>query len=224
MPRRSSIVPAVAEDPARKPAVARRDFLARVAAAVGVGMLAFSGRDEAKAATTGFDPFIGELMLFAGNFAPQGWALCHGQTLSIASNTALFAIIGTTYGGDGVTTFRLPDLRGRVPICFGQGPGLPLYSLGEAAGEVSHSLVPAEMPSHNHLISATDGNGTQSTPGNAFLARDPAGSPAYGAGPSTTLNPAALNPAGGNQPHNNMQPYLTLTWCIALQGIFPSRP
>lgn len=223
MPRRPLIVPAVAEDPTHKPAVARRDFLARLAAAVGVGMLAFSGRDEAKAATTGIDPYIGELMLFAGNFAPNGWALCHGQTIAIATNTALFSILGTTYGGNGVTTFNLPDLRGRVPICFGQGPGLPFFNLGEQSGEVSHTLNPAEMPLHNHVMSVSDANGTQSTPANAFLARDPAGSPAYGVGTSASLNPAAMSPAGGSLPHNNMQPYLTLTWCIALQGIFPPR-
>jgi microcystin-dependent protein len=153
-----------------------------------------------------------------------GWALCHGQTLAIAPNTALFAIIGTTYGGNGVTTFNLPDLRGRVPICFGQGPGLPLYSLGETGGEVTHTLAPTEMPQHTHQFNVSDVNGTQSTPAGAFLARDPSGSPAYGASAGQALHPAAVSLAGSSFPHNNMQPYLTLTWCIATQGIFPSRP
>lgn len=224
MPRRSLIVPAVAEDPTRKPAVARRDFLARVAAAVGVGMLAFSGRDEAKAATTGIEPFIGELMLFAGNFAPTGWAFCHGQTISIAQNTALFALLGTTYGGNGTTTFNLPDLRGRVPMGFGQGPGLPNYVLGETGGEFVHTLTSSEMPAHSHVLAAGDANGTQSTPGGAFLARDPSGSPAYGQSTGTALHLGSVSVVGSSVPHNNMQPFLTLNWCIAMQGIFPSRP
>jgi microcystin-dependent protein len=143
--------------------------------------------------------------------------------LPISQYTALFAIIGTTYGGNGTTTFNLPDLRGRVPICFGQGPGLPNFDLGEASGEISHTLLSSEMPAHSHTIAAGDANGTQSTPGGAFLARDPAGSPAYGLSTGTALNLGSVSVAGSSIPHNNMQPYLTLNWCIALQGVFPPR-
>lgn len=224
MPRRPLILATGPDDPARHAPVARRDFLTRVAAAIGVGMLAFSGRDEAKAATNALDPFIGELMLFAGNFAPNGWALCWGQLLPISSNTALFSILGTTYGGNGQTTFGLPDLRGRVPIGAGQGPGLPSFSLGELAGEAAHTLNQNELPPHSHGIASTNANGTLVNPSGAFLARDPSGSPAYGATSSGSMNPGMVLPAGAGVPHNNMPPYLALNWCIALQGVFPPRP
>jgi len=224
MPRRPSLIPVESVDPALRRPVARRDFLARTAAALGAGLLAFSGRDEAKAATSGLDPFIGELMLFAGNFAPTGWALCQGQLLSIAQNTALFALIGTTYGGNGQTTFQLPDLRGRVPIGTGQGPGLSSYFLGQLGGTESRTLLQAEMPPHSHAIASTDNNGSLVNPSGAFLARDPSGSPAYGATATTTMHPTMVASSGSGLPHSIMQPYLTLNWCIALQGVFPSRP
>ena len=217
------------QTPAAEPRSPRRDFLARTAAALGGGLLALAGQpvlprgSRAQAATTGADPFLGEIMLWAGNFAPVGWAFCHGQILSIAQNTALFSLLGTTYGGNGVVTFALPDLRGRVPINHGQGPGLPNFDLGQTGGEPNHTLIPQEMPAHTHALNADSANGSQSGPGGALPARDPAGSPTYGANASTTMAANALQIVGGSQPHNNMQPYLTLNYCIALQGIYPSR-
>jgi len=208
---------------------ARRDFLARVAAAMGGGLLALAGRpalpngDQARAATTGAEPFIGEIMLFAGNFAPTNWALCQGQLLAIAQNTALFSILGTTYGGNGINTFALPDLRGRAPVGWGQGPGLPNFDLGETGGEMSHTLITTEMPAHSHTLVADASNGVQSGPGGAYPARDPSGSPAYGTNPSAVMNANTIAAVGGSQPHNNMQPYLSLNYCICLYGIFPPR-
>jgi microcystin-dependent protein len=207
----------------------RRDFLARVAAAVGGGLLALAGRpalpggEQARAATNAYEPFIGEIMLFAGDFAPTGWALCQGQLLAISQNTALFSLLGTTYGGNGISTFALPDLRGRVPINLGQGPGLPNFVLGETGGEYVHTLTSPEMPAHSHALRGNDANGTQSAPGGAVPARDPSGAPAYAPSAGSVMAPGAIEAAGGNQPHNNMQPFLTLNYCIALQGIYPSR-
>jgi microcystin-dependent protein len=169
------------------------------------------------------DPFIGEIRLVPYNFAPQGWAFCEGQLLSIAQNTALFSLLGTNFGGNGVTTFALPDLRGRVPVGVGQGPGLPNVSLGEIAGEPYHTLTINEMPAHTHAAVAHAGNGSADAPGNLLPARNPAGIPAYGAGGDAALAPEAIGTTGGSQPHNNMQPYLGLHYIIALQGIFPSR-
>lgn len=169
------------------------------------------------------DPFIGEIRLVPYNFAPRGWAFCEGQLLPIAQNQALFSLLGTTYGGDGRTTFALPDLRGRVAISEGQGPGLSPRILGERGGEQAHTLTFAELPSHSHEAGAHAGNGSAAAPNGLLPARNPAGTPAYGHGQDTVLGAGAVLPAGGNQPHNNMQPYLTLHYIIALQGIFPSR-
>ena len=230
-PRRPRIQNTPVSPPAESaPApVARRDFLARTAAAIGVGLLAFAGRpalpggDQARAATTGAEPFIGEIMLFAGFFAPRGWADCNGQLLSIAQNIALFSLIGTTYGGNGQTTFALPDLRGRVPIHFGQGPGLSSYDMGQQGGTEMVTLSVNEMPAHTHVARADLGNGTLSSPNGAFPARDPAGSPTYGAAQAGALAAAAIAHAGGSQPHNNMPPHLAIRYCICLEGIFPSQ-
>ncbi len=226
-----SPAPGAPERSASAPAVPRRDFLARAAAAVGAGLLVFAGRpalpggDEAHAATTGFDPFIGEIMLFAGNFPPQGYAFCDGQLLSIAQNTALFSILGTTYGGNGQTTFGLPDLRGRVPLHVGgsAGPGQPVYNLGEMSGESSHTLQNVEMPAHSHVAFVDSGNGTQSSPAGALPARDPSGSPAYGTNAVASAAGNAIGVSGASAPHNNMPPYTGLNYCIALFGIFPPR-
>ena len=174
------------------------------------------------------DPFIGQITLFAGNFPPRGWAFCQGQLLSIAQNTALFSILGTTYGGDGQSTFALPDLRGRVPIQQGQGPGLPSYVLGEQGGEPAHTLITPEMPAHAHPAQASgiSGAGNNGSPGGGTWAsssnRDGIYSNATPDAPMATGN-IAIGAAGGSQPHNNMQPYLGLNFIIALEGIFPSR-
>ncbi|GAA4234906.1 tail fiber protein [Postechiella marina] len=186
------------------------------------------------------DPFLGQIVMFGGNFAPRGWALCEGQLLPISQNSALFSILGTIYGGDGRTTFALPDLRGRVAIGQGHGPGLSDRRLGSRSGQEAHTLNTLEMPSHNHIIQdggvkVTSANATESTPSNgSTLAAPGNGSgrsfePISGynnATPDVTLNtgagPTALN-NGGNQAHNNMQPYLTTNYIIALQGVFPSR-
>lgn len=178
------------------------------------------------------DEFIGIIKIFGGNFAPQGWALCNGQLLSIAQNTALFSILGTTYGGDGRTTFGLPDLRGRAPIGMGQGPGLPAIQQGELSGEANHTLIATEMPMHNHTesVSSTDATLSAATSG-ASIATPGALSgrsftPTLGfntSTPNTALNPASISVAGGSQPHNNMQPYLGVNYIICLQGVFPSR-
>jgi len=179
---------------------------------------------------------IGEIRMFAGNFAPKYWAFCQGQILSIASNTALFSILGTTYGGNGTTTFGLPNLSGRVMLGPGTGPGLPNIQLGETSGAAQHTLTASEMPSHSHTAVAPTATApaasvaTTDTP-SASVAPAPA---TLGAGESNNfgaatanLAPPSLSPAvgsaGSSQPHNNMQPYLGMNMVICLQGIFPSR-
>ncbi len=169
------------------------------------------------------DPFLGQLMLVPYNFAPRGWAFCQGQILPIAQNTALFSLLGTTYGGNGQTTFALPDLRGRVPIGEGQGPGLSAYVLGEQGGAETHTLTVNEMPAHTHLVSADTSVGSSDKPGGKLPARNAAGVPQYGNTANAQMAAAMLSNAGGSQPHSIMQPYLVLNWVIALQGVFPSR-
>ena len=167
------------------------------------------------------DPFIGQIILVPYNFAPQGWALCNGQLLSIAQNTALFSLLGTTYGGDGVTTFALPDLRGRVPVSSGQAPGLSNYFLGQAAGTETVTLNSNQMPAHSHAVNANSAHSNSDQPANNF----PASSAHFQTtSDGTKMNPAMIGQTGGSQPHENRQPYLTLNYCIALQGIYPSRP
>ena len=171
------------------------------------------------------DPYLGELRLFPYTFAPRSWAFCQGQILSIAQNTALFSLLGTTYGGNGQTTFALPDLRGRFPMSSGQGPGLPNYTLGQVAGQPSVTLSPNEMPAHAHATGVNAASAaTTKNPNNAIPAFTAAGS-SYGTAADLTMSPSMVNVgiAGGSQPHDNMPPYLTLNWCIALEGIFPSR-
>lgn len=169
------------------------------------------------------EPFIAEIKIFAGNFAPRNYAFCDGQLLPIAQNTALFSLVGTTYGGDGRTTLGLPNLQGRAPMHAGTGPGLPSRRLGERGGVETVTLTEAQMPSHTHAVSAVNLLGDRSNPEGNALARSVGGN-AYG--PSTNLVPladAALPPAGGGNLHNNMQPFLTMNFIIALQGIFPTR-
>ena len=170
------------------------------------------------------EPFIGEIRLFPYNFAPRGWAFCNGQLLSIGQNTALFSLLGTTYGGNGQTTFALPDLRGRVAISSGQGSGLANYVVGQIGGEEGHALITSEMPSHNHQANAnTAGGNSQNPQGNYWSADASGGSAAYSSVKNAQMNAAAIGNTGGSQPHNNVQPYLTLNYCIALQGIYPAR-
>ena len=166
------------------------------------------------------EPFLGQIIIVGFNFAPRGWAQCNGQILPIAQNTALFSLLGTTYGGNGQTTFALPDLRSRVPIHVGQGPGLSSYDLGQAAGTETVTLNINEIPAHNHLLGANAEEGAASNPSGQV----PAKGGIYGAAPDGTLmNPTVITNTGGSQPHANIQPYLTLNFCIALEGIFPSR-
>ena len=167
------------------------------------------------------DPFVAEIRIFPFNFAPKGWAWCDGQLLPLSQNTALFSLLGTTYGGNGQSNFALPDLQGRAPMHPGQGPGLSLHDLGETGGSDTVTLLESEIPVHSHPLNTSirpadalnpagtgvgTGNNAYAPPGNFALAA-----------------PEALAPTGGDQPHNNMQPYLTLNFCIALQGVFPPR-
>ncbi|MGH9846814.1 MAG: phage tail protein [Blastocatellia bacterium] len=166
--------------------------------------------------------YIAQVILFAGNFAPKNWAFCQGQILQIAQNTALFSIIGTMYGGNGTTTFALPDLRGRAPVGAGQGPGLPNYTIGEQGGEPNHTLLVTEMPLHNHLISANGNPGGSKLTQNCYPASN-ASTAVYDAAANTTMNAGMVGQAGGSQPHNNMQPYLGMNYIICVFGIYPSR-
>ncbi len=172
-------------------------------------------------------PFLAEIRIFGFNFAPRGWAACDGQLMPISQNTALFALLGTTYGGDGKTTFALPNLQGNAPLHPGQGPGLSLRDLGETAGVTSVSLIQSEMPVHAHnSLQASSSAGTVQSPANADWATVQVlrqGVNLYSTTTAGSMSPDALSPAGGDQPHNNMPPYLVLNFCIALQGIFPAR-
>jgi microcystin-dependent protein len=169
------------------------------------------------------DPFVAEIRIFPFNFAPTGWAFCNGQLLPLSQNTALFSLLGTTYGGDGKSTFALPNLQGSVPMQPGQGPGLSLHDLGEQSGSENVTLLQSEMPSHPHGLQASPGLAAGRDPTSAAMARSRNGT-AYGPnGSLVTMNVQAIGITGNSNPHNNMQPYLTLNFCIALQGIFPSR-
>jgi microcystin-dependent protein len=172
------------------------------------------------------DPFVAEIRIFPFNFAPNGWAWCDGQLLPLSQNTALFSLLGTTYGGNGKSNFALPDLQGNAPMFWGQGPGLSLYDLGQTGGSQTVTLLESEIPSHSHGLMAAAQIATSGVP-----------SPSVGLGRSRGMNlyqsnttqnvvqmsPSALGPAGGSLPHNNMMPYLTIYFCIALQGVFPPR-
>lgn len=171
----------------------------------------------------GNQPYLGEIMWVPYNFAPTGWALCNGQILSIAQNTALFSLLGTTYGGNGQTTFALPDARGRVLVKEGQGQGLSVYSQGETGGTETVTLTAAEIPAHTHSVQATTAVADQALPNGNVLAQSSSGS-LYGTSPSATMSLGAVSIGGSGQPHNNMMPYTTLNCIIALQGVFPSHP
>ena len=162
------------------------------------------------------EPFLGEIKIFSFNFAPRGWASCDGQLLPINQNQALFSLLGTMYGGDGRTTFGLPDLRGCTPIHFSGG-----FTQGEAGGEQTHILAASEMPSHTHSVTASSNDASTPNPNNAYWALT--ASAAYSSSANSSMAPQAVSSVGASQPHNNMSPYLALNICIALQGIFPSR-
>jgi|SRR5690554_1713876 len=178
------------------------------------------------------EPFIGQIMMVGFNFAPKGWAFCDGRLLSIAQNTALFSLLGTTYGGDGVTTFALPDLRGRCAVGMGQGPGLSSYVQGQCAGTENVTLVQTQMPAHTHALMASTADGTTNIPTGAVIAANKIpidrstvvdGNAFVQSNPSTTMSPQSVGPSGGTQPHSNMQPYMAMNYVIALYGIYPSR-
>lgn len=173
------------------------------------------------------DPIMGMIILFAGDFIPKGWYHCDGRLLSIANNSALFSILGTTYGGDGVTTFALPDLRGRVAISQGTGPGLSTFQIGEASGTETNTLLTTNLPAHNHMIYASSNAGESSNPEGSLPAAYGSDAPPLGpytnGAPNTTMAANTVSPTGSNSPVNNMQPFLTLNYIIAYEGIYPSR-
>ena len=176
-------------------------------------------------------PYVGQILMFGGNFAPAGWMICAGQTIPISENDTLFNLIGTTYGGDGQETFRLPDLQGRVPLHMGTGSGLSSYVIGQAAGTESVTLTTQQIPAHPHLAQVLTGNtsGNTSTPNGSSLLSDEAQSPANSAftyvplgGTQTALASQTIGPQGGNQPHENRQPLLVVSFIISLFGVYPS--
>jgi microcystin-dependent protein len=170
------------------------------------------------------DPFVAEIRMFGFNFAPRGWALCNGQLLPLSQNTALFSLLGTYYGGNGQSTFALPNLQGSVPMFWGQGPGLSLYDLGQSGGSEAETLISSEIPIHQHAMMAATTPANVNTPSpQVGLARSSGGF-AYQSNVSTNIvqmSPSTLTPAGSDLPHNNDQPYLAVNFCIALQGLYP---
>jgi len=175
------------------------------------------------------NPFVAEIRIFPFNFAPQGWAFCNGQIMPISQNTALFSLLGTTYGGDGKSNFALPNLQGNAPMHWGQGPGLSMHDLGETGGSDTVTLLQSEMPSHTHAINCVDGarvGGQSGSPTNATLVKTggtPTNAYTSGATQNQTMPSNMVAVVGGSQPHNNLMPYLTLNFCIALQGVYPPR-
>lgn len=171
--------------------------------------------------------YLAQIIMFAGNFAPRGWAFCQGQILSISQNSALFALLGTTYGGNGTTTFALPDLRSRVPVGTGQGPGLSSVVLGEVAGSENVTLTINQMPAHNHVINVTNQDGNSDSPNNRFLARASRLAfddvKIYSNLSTIDMNPAAISVVGGSQPFGIRNPYLGMNYVICIEGLFPSR-
>ena len=180
---------------------------------------------------SGSDPFVGEIAVVPFNFAPRGWAFCNGQLLPISQNTALFSLLGTFYGGDGKSTFALPDFQGNFPVHQGQGPGLSERFVGETGGSQTVTLLESEIPSHNHAMTASITNGNTNSASGSQMAKGFKGNLQSSnnarfysaAAPAATMSPTAIAPAGGSLPHNNMMPYLGFNVIIALQGVFPPR-
>jgi microcystin-dependent protein len=169
-------------------------------------------------------PFVGEIRMFGGNFAPSGWAMCQGQLIAISENDTLFQLIGTTYGGDGQSTFALPDLQGRVPIHQGQGPGITQnYTIGEKAGVENVTLTTGQLPVHTHSLLASTNNALNTSPTNNVLAAGITTKMYTEDVANQAMNAGAITPVGGSQPHDNMQPFLVLTFIISLFGVFPSQ-
>jgi microcystin-dependent protein len=183
------------------------------------------------------EEILGTIKLFAGNFAPQNYMYCNGQRLLMSSNRALYNLLGTTYGGDGITTFGLPDLRSRIPVGGGMGPSPSLQNnnttLGQVGGEINHTLITTEMPQHSHNLIVNNGKATNSVGANNVAIASPGTTVGRNftaslgfstQAPNTAIHPASINSTGGNKPHNNMQPYLGLSYIICVQGLYPSRP
>ena len=201
----------------------RRRFFGSVLAAAAAGLAPGWAR-RASAAPQSSQPYIGEIMLVPFGFAPRFWALCNGQLLPINQNQALFSILGTTYGGNGQTTFALPHLQGRVVLHRGQGPGLASRTLGETGGELNHTLALASLPAHTHTARAASSGASSPGPSASHVpAQNPALIPEWGTVANATMGAGAITAAGGSQPHANTQPYLVLNYVIALQGIFPPQ-
>jgi microcystin-dependent protein len=172
------------------------------------------------------DPFVAEIRIFPFNFAPKGWAFCDGQILPLSQNTALFSLLGTMYGGDGKSNFALPNFQGNAPMHPGQGPGLSLHDLGESGGADTVALLESEIPSHRHSLLASDKPGNRAGPASDRSLAQSNGANAYQSDATlniVSMSDQTISPAGGDQPHNNLQPYLTLNFCIALQGVYPPR-
>jgi microcystin-dependent protein len=170
-----------------------------------------------------FQPFVGQIVLYAFDFAPTGWALCQGQLLPISQNTALFSILGTTFGGNGTSNFALPDLRSRIPVHAGQGSGLSNYVLGEQQGTESVTLLTANMPSHGHSAVGTNNPGDSPTPAGNSWATGTGGGNQYAGTAGSQMSAQALGVTGNSQPHNNIMPVLAMNYCIALVGLYPTR-
>ena len=196
------------------------DRLMRLRLLFGLSFLLLCSAHPAKAQV---EPYLGQVDIVAFNFPPKGWAFCNGQLLAINQNQALFSLLGTFYGGDGIRTFALPDLRGRIAIGMGQGPGLANYTVGEVGGEEYVTLNVTQMPAHTHVPMGTTSAANALGPGGAEWAATTTYLYSSSATPSSAMNPAAIGTAGGGQPHENRAPYLTMSFIIALQGIFPSR-
>lgn len=210
---------------AELPNTERRNFLKRAVAFLAGGAAVMMGARRASADVQGGQPFVGDIVMVGFNYAPRGWALCDGQLLQIASYQTLFSLLGTQYGGDGRTTFGLPDLRGRFPMHMGQGPGLSNRRIGAKSGTENVVMAAAQMPAHNHALFGQSSNGTSDAPAGNMLARDPAGTPGYGDGAANVvgMHASSIGNAGGSQAQPNMPPFQVVNFIIALTGLFPSR-
>ena len=214
----------------------RRGFMKKlIATAAGITILSdiMKGADDKNKNKTnniypspaGTAPYLGEIALFAFNFAPKGWAQCNGQILSISQNQALFSLLQTNYGGNGVNTFALPDLRGRVAVSFGQGAGLSNYTIGQMSGTENVTLITSQIPQHTHTLAASSSTGNSPSPSGNYPALNSEGVLQYSThAPDTSMNVGIIGLAGGNLPHTNLQPYLVLNYCIAMVGDFPPQP